>query len=89
MTPLQLFLADRVARPGLDGWHANAAVLVRDGRIEAVVDRDELPTDARTGRETHELGDVSLLPGFVETHVHMHFPAALDYRDTGSGTCRR
>ena len=24
---------------------------------------------------------MSLLPGFVETHIHMHFPAAPDYRE--------
>ena len=41
----------------------------------------ELPSDATTAHELHDLGDVSLLPGFVETHVHMHYPASLDYRD--------
>ena len=29
----------------------------------------------------HDLGPVSLLPGFIETHVHMHYPSPLDYRD--------
>ena len=35
----------------------------------------------RAPREVHDLGDVSLLSGFVETHVQMHFPAPLDYRE--------
>ena len=34
-----------------------------------------------TTHEVHDLGDVSLLPGFVETHIHMHYPAAPDYRE--------
>jgi imidazolonepropionase-like amidohydrolase len=77
----QLFLAARVAEAALDGWLLDAAVLVHDGQIEAVVRRGELPADAHETRETHDLGDVSLLPGFIETHVHMHFPSPLDYRD--------
>ncbi len=81
MTTAQIFLAARVAEQGMDAWRENAAVLVRDGLIEGVVDRGQLPSDASTAREVLDLGEVSLLPGFVETHVHMHFPAALDYRD--------
>ena len=81
MSSRQVFLAERVARPALDGWLEKAAVLVRDGRIDAVVERAGLPSDASDTAEVHDLGDVSLLPGFVETHIHMHFPAALDYRE--------
>jgi len=77
----RLFIAGRVARPTLDGWRPDAAVLVVDDRIEAVVDRADLPSDAGATHEVHDLGAVSVLPGFVETHVHMHFPAPLDYRD--------
>ncbi len=40
-----------------------------------------LPSDAGETSEVHDLGDVSLLPGFVETHIHMHFPSPLDYRE--------
>lgn len=81
MANQQLFFAARVAGAALDGWLADAAVLVKDGRIESVVARATLPSDASVTHEAHDLGDVSLLPGFVETHVHMHFPAPLDYRD--------
>jgi imidazolonepropionase-like amidohydrolase len=77
----QVVLGARVARATLDGWRAEAAVLVSDGRIEAVVDRTDLPSDVGSTHDVHDLGDVSLLPGFVETHVHMHFPAPLDYRE--------
>lgn len=75
------FIARRVAREDLDGWLEDAAVLLDDGRITGVVRRAELPSDAGDQRAIHDLGDVSLLPGFVETHIHMHFPSSLDYRD--------
>lgn len=75
------FLAHRVANEGLTGWIDDAAVLVADGRIEAVVARAALPSDITTTHDLTDLGEVSLLPGFVETHIHMHFPAPLDYRE--------
>ena len=33
----QLFLAARVARPDLDGWHADAGVFVQDGPARLVL----------------------------------------------------
>jgi len=75
------FLARRIANEALTGWIDDAAVLVTGGRIEAVVDRASLPSDTAATHELHDLGDVSLLPGFVETHAHMHFPSPLDYRE--------
>lgn len=81
MAARRLFLAARVARPSLDGWLLDAAVQVVDDRIVAVVGRADLPSDAASNHEIHDLGAVSLLPGFVETHVHMHFPSPLDYRE--------
>ncbi len=81
MASRQVFLARRVANEALTGWTDDAAVLVTDGRIEAVVARSALPSDTAAAREVHDLGDVSLLPGFVETHIHMHYPSPLDYRE--------
>jgi imidazolonepropionase-like amidohydrolase len=75
------FLARQIANEALTGWINDAAVLVTDGRIEAVLDRATLPSDTAATHELHDLGNVSLLPGFVETHVHMHFASAPDYRE--------
>lgn len=75
------FLARRVANEALTGWIEDAAVLVTAGRIDAVQSRATLPSDAATTHELHDLGDVWLVPGFVETHTHMHFPSPLDYRE--------
>ncbi len=90
MATRRLFLAARVARGALDGWLPDAAVLVvgrpdRGGRRSgrAPVRRD------RSTHDVHDLGDASLLPGFVETHVHMHFPVAARLPgDRPAGTCR-
>ena len=81
MTSRQLVRAARVANATTDGWLADAAIEVVDGRIASVGRAGELPTDIAATHEVHDLGDVSLLPGFVETHIHMHFPAAPDYRE--------
>ena len=81
MSTRRLFLATRVAEATLDGWVADGAVLVVDGRIEAVGPRSSLPSDAGETSEVHDLGDVSVLPGFVETHIHMHYPSPVDYRE--------
>jgi imidazolonepropionase-like amidohydrolase len=76
-----LFRAARVANADLTGWLTDAAVRVDGGRIDAVIPARDLPTDATATHELHDLGDVSVLPGFVETHIHMHYPSSLDYRD--------
>jgi imidazolonepropionase-like amidohydrolase len=70
-----------VAKAGTTGWLDRVAVRVEAGRIADVIARDVLPSDAAETHELHDLGDVSLLPGFVETHGHMHFPSPLDYRE--------
>ena len=77
----QLYLAARIATSAVDGWLRNRAVIVVEGRIESIVARAALPTDVASTHEVHDLLDVSLLPGFVESHIHMHFPASPDYRD--------
>lgn len=81
MATRQIFHGARVATSALDGWLSDHAVVVIDDRIGSVVARVALPSDAGTTHEAHDLGDVSILPGFVETHIHMHFPSPLDYRE--------
>ena len=48
---------------------ANVAVVIRGDRIVAVRDRDaaDLPADA----ERIDLGNVTLLPGLIDTHTHL------------------
>jgi imidazolonepropionase-like amidohydrolase len=73
-----VFLARRVANASVSGWLPDHAVLTEGDRIAAVVPRRELPRDAPTTHEVHDLGDVSLLPGLVDVHAHMHCSATPD-----------
>lgn len=65
---------------GSGGTLTGMEVVVRDGRIEAVVEAGSTP-DA----EVHELPGLSLLPGLIDTHVHAgwHFDEATDRLHTG------
>lgn len=49
-------------------------VLVEDGRVAAVLDRAAPPPDA----ESMDLPGTTLLPGLVDTHVHLAFDGGLD-----------
>jgi imidazolonepropionase-like amidohydrolase len=80
VTTRTLVRAARVANAALDGWLTDATVEIVDGVIASVGRAGEAPSDAASGRDVLDLGDVSLLPGFIETHIHMHFPADPDYR---------
>jgi imidazolonepropionase-like amidohydrolase len=71
-------LAIRAAR-GFDGASArlleNVVVVVDDGRITRVeCDRPDIPSDM----EVLDLGDVTLLPGLIDAHVHLGFDASRD-----------
>ena len=54
---------------GRGAMTANATITIRDGTIVGV--------GPSSGAVTHDLGDVTLMPGFIDTHVHIgwHFDA--------------
>jgi allantoinase len=58
------------------------AVAVRDGVIAAVRPYGEPPP----ARETADLGDVALLPGLVDTHVHVNEPGRTHWEGFDSAT---
>ena len=70
--PLQGYRAARV----FDGTGAplreHAVVLYRDGRVVGVAPTSEAPSDA----DVVDLGDVTLLPGLIDAHVHMIWDGA-------------
>jgi imidazolonepropionase-like amidohydrolase len=72
------FKARRVANPTVSGWLPDHAVLVEGSQIRAVVAERELPRDLADTHVVHDLGDVSLLPGLVDVHAHMHCSATPD-----------
>ncbi len=78
MTNSGVFKAKRVANEKLTGWLNDHAVIVENGRVTSVVAQSKLPSDIASKREVFDLGDVSLLPGLVDAHCHMHCSATLD-----------
>jgi imidazolonepropionase-like amidohydrolase len=74
----QVFRARRVANAELSGWLPDHGVLTDGDRITGVVPAAELPRDVTQTHRVHDLGDVSLLPGLVDVHAHMHCSATPD-----------
>ena len=62
---------------GRGGQLANATVEVRGSTIAAV--------DQRTGPVTYELGNVTLLPGMIDPHVHIGYHFGRDGRAQNQG----
>jgi imidazolonepropionase-like amidohydrolase len=60
---------DHVTSPGL--------VVVVNGKIAGVGTNAAIPA----GAETIDLGDATLLPGFIDAHTHLTYPYERDYRN--------
>jgi allantoinase len=74
------FLADRAI---VNGVERPAVVAVRDGRIAALL----APGEPVTARETITLGATEvLLPGLVDTHVHINEPGRTEWEGFDTGT---
>ena len=63
----QAFLSQRIVTP--DGI-GPGAILVRDGKIGGIVLADEIPANAGV----HDFGESAILPGLVDSHVHINDP---------------
>ena len=75
-----LIRAERAVTP--DGVHP-ATVAIRDGQIAAIAGPGEAPDAA----ETVELpGSEVLLPGLVDTHVHVNEPGRTEWEGFASAT---
>jgi imidazolonepropionase-like amidohydrolase len=56
-----------------------AALLLRNGRIEAVTAQADLTRTQREGAAVLDLGEATVLPGLIDTHVHLTFNAGLNH----------
>jgi allantoinase len=72
----------RSRRTVLPGGVTEAAVFVRDGRVELVGDYD-LRLDAD---RAVDLGDLPLLPGVVDSHVHVNEPGRSEWEGFATAT---
>ncbi|MFE0027460.1 allantoinase AllB [Amycolatopsis sp. NPDC059021] len=78
MTDLVL-RSDQVHTPG---GPRPAAICVHNGRITAVLDRDSTVDAARDV----DLGGLALLPGLVDTHVHVNEPGRTEWEGFATAT---
>jgi allantoinase len=75
----QAFLSNRVVTP--TGTRP-AALLVEEGRIRAVCARAELPANVAV----EDLGNLAILPGLVDTHVHINEPGRTEWEGFRTAT---
>jgi allantoinase len=75
----QAFLSKRVVMP--QGTQP-AALLIEAGKIRAVCPQSELPADA----EIYDCGEDALLPGLVDTHVHINQPGRTEWEGFRTAT---
>lgn len=59
-----------------------AAVLVEEERIQAVTAGDQLPAHA----QIHDFGEAIILPGLVDSHVHINEPGRTDWEGFATAT---
>jgi allantoinase len=76
---MQAYLSRQVVTPGKTG---PAAILVEGERIRAVVDPEKVPAHS----ELHDFGDAAILPGLVDSHVHINDPGRADWEGFETAT---
>ena len=75
----QAFVSERVVTPA--GSRA-AAVLVKSGRIQAI----SAPTDVSKEYVIHDFGRLAILPGLVDSHVHINEPGRTEWEGFWTAT---
>ena len=78
-TERRAFVSDRVVTP--EGVR-RAALLVEGGVIRAICAPEELPADV----QVTDFGARAILPGLVDTHVHINEPGRTEWEGFATGT---
>jgi allantoinase len=76
---LRTFISQRVVTP--EGVRP-AAILVDGDRIRDVVSPNQIPPQA----EVHDFGDAAILPGLVDSHVHINDPGRTEWEGFETAT---
>jgi len=72
----QAYVSNRVVTP----TGMRPAALIEDGGvIRAVCPREELMDLGLAPEEVHDFGDLAILPGLVDTHVHINEPGRTEW----------
>jgi allantoinase len=79
MKPIRAIRSHRVVTPG--GVKA-AAVLIRNGVIAAITGYD----DFSSGKNIYDAGESVVMPGLVDTHVHINEPGRTDWEGFETAT---
>ncbi|HKN16204.1 MAG TPA: allantoinase AllB [Candidatus Sulfotelmatobacter sp.] len=77
---LQAFVSRCVVTP--EGIRP-AAILVEGEHVQAIVSREQIPAD---GYKVHDFGDAAILPGLVDSHVHIDEPGRTDWEGFETAT---
>ena len=77
---LQAFRSRRVVTP--EGIHP-AAILVEGERIQGVVSPDQIPAE---GYKIHDFAEAAILPGLVDSHVHINEPGRTEWEGFETAT---
>jgi allantoinase len=75
----QAFVSSRVVTPG---GVRPGAVIVEQEKIRSVNGPDEIPS----GAQVHQLGNLVLLPGLVDSHVHVNEPGRTEWEGFATAT---
>jgi allantoinase len=77
---LQAFVSGRVVTP--EGIRP-AAILVEDEKIQAIVSPEQF---THNGCQVHDFGEAAILPGLVDSHVHINDPGRADWEGFETAT---
>ncbi len=73
------WLSHRIVLPGEE---FDGAVVVQDGIIQQICAREAVPADA----EVVDVGDLAILPGLVDSHVHINEPGRTEWEGFETAT---
>jgi allantoinase len=76
---VRAFVSRRIVTP--DGIRPGA-VLVQGEKISGVVPTDQVPSNA----EAHDLSEAAILPGLVDSHVHINDPGRSEWEGFETAT---
>src|SRR5229473_2331994 len=79
----QAFVSRSIVTP--DGIRPGAIIVrdgVRDGKTDSIVHADELPADT----EVHDFGESMILPGLVDSHLHINDPGRAEWEGFETAT---